>query len=349
MLPYFLILFFIVFYLYFKSKYINKKKGGVFISLVMMLFFSIRHYSVGTDTVVYIENFLEYSNYGGLNYERDDDVEPMIQWISYIIGSITNNYFYFLFVCSIFVFPSYVYFFRKYSEHYIWSIFVFITYGFYTIPFNTLRSAMASAFLLIALDFLLKKRKILFIIFSGIASLAHLSVLFVIPIFFLIELRIKIIYKFILSLLISFFTARLVVSYVSSSNVRYTAYGNQANVMGGVGIVSFYFLLFLIFTFFYRNNRENYIYNFFYQFYSLGVLLMIPVLLLQTNPSGPLRMLNYFTWSICILIPILLVQIKNIYLNFVFFIFSIAFYSIILSRIGEVTPYIINSIFSNIF
>ena len=137
MFPYLILLFILMFYIFLQNKSVNRKSILVPI-LILVSFSSIRSYYVGTDTRTYLLNFT--SNLDVKYFSFNSDIEYGYQFLEFIILNFTHNYFWLFFVTSMVVVPLYLITIRKLSENYIISIFVYITFGFYTFFFNNCSS-----------------------------------------------------------------------------------------------------------------------------------------------------------------------------------------------------------------
>ena len=343
MLPYLLILFFVLFWITLEQKAINRK--SFWLPLVtLVLFFSVRSNQVGTDTQVYTYNF---DNSLDVKYfDFKENVELGYQLLEYSILQFTDNYFWLFFISGLVVVYLYLKVIRKYSVNYLLSVFLFITLGIYTFFFNGLRQGIAMAIFTFALPYLLERKIILYILVCLFASLFHITALFMIPFYFLVNLRIKPIYKILITFLGSLLLSRLLVTYIASTNDRYESYTEVSESSGGILILLFYFLI-LLFIYFianiYKVRDEQF--KKLFTFYGVGLVFVIPLALLGTNPSGPQRLLYYFTWTLVLILPIIFNKINNTYVTSIAITFFIIYFILTTTRFSDLTPYIINPIF----
>ncbi|WP_180079750.1 EpsG family protein [Acinetobacter sp. YH12058] len=343
MIPYFLLILITTIWIYVEKKSVNR--NSFFVPLFLLSGFAgIRSYQVGTDSRTYVRNFL--NNINAEYFIFDKNIELGYQVLEFLLLSLKVEYFVLFFVTALLIVFSYLIIIKKYSVNYGFSIFLFITLGTYTFFFNGLRQGMAMAFLTLATPYLLEKKLLPFLFISFFASLFHLTALFLIPFYFLLHLHIKSIYKVIIAFLSSLFFGEILVLVFSASNDRYESYSEVSESSGGVLTFFFYLilsiLLFILNKFY--NIRDEY-YNKIYLFYCLGVFFMLPIMMLSLNPSGPQRLLNYFTWVLVLLIPFALKKINNIYITLISIILSVIYFSLTTYRFSNLTPYIINPIF----
>lgn len=129
MLPYILILFFVMFWIWLEKESLNRKAFWVpFFTLV--LFATIRNSTVGTDTGLYVKNFV--TKLDPKYYQFHDGMEYGYLLLEYTVLNISHNYFWLFFVTSLIVVFLHLIVIKKYSVNYILSIFSFITLGGYT-------------------------------------------------------------------------------------------------------------------------------------------------------------------------------------------------------------------------
>lgn len=343
MLPYFLLLSFVLFWILLEQKALNRK--SFWMSFVALsLFAGIRSYRVGTDSGNYTRDFR--TSLDIYNFEFREFVEFGYQLLNYTLLRLTNEYFWLFFITALIVVYCYLTIIRKYSVNYWFSVFLFITLGVYTFFFNGLRQGLAMAIFALALPYLLEKRLVPYLIICFLASLFHNTALFMIPFYFLVNLRIKPIYKILATFLGSLFVSRFLINYISASNDRYEGYGTLDQEGGGYLTLGFYtILLFMIYVVsrIYKIRDKQFMQMF--TFYAIGVVFIIPVAMLGANPSGPQRLLTYFTWTLILILPIIFKRINNAYVTSISVIIFLIYFTLTTSKFSNLTPYIINPVF----
>lgn len=343
MIPYFLLLVIISVWILIENNSMGRKSFWVpFVFLVG--FASIRNYSVGTDSIEYTYNFVNKLNPEYFTF--NENVEYGYQLLSYIILNFTHNYFWLFFISSIIVVGSYLNIFKKISKNYFLSIYIFITFGFYTFYFNGLRQGLAMAITICAVPYLIERKIFNFSLLIVAASFFHKSALIMFFMYLIIHLKVKLEYKLVSIFLGSFLLSSLVIEYLASENERYTAYTNSSENAGGYLVLGFFLLFGAIFYF--LNNAKNIFDRSEYillQLYLIGLTFLIPVALLGTNPSGPQRLLFYFAWPLAILMPTILLRINVKLIYLLFIVLSGIYFYLRTSRFSNLTPYQINEIF----
>lgn len=343
MINYFILYFSVLSFSFF-SKKSTGRNGILIILIILLMFYSCRNYTVGTDTLNYVSHYVY--NYDRYQYGFNNEVEIGYQYLDYLITKFTRNYFWLFFVCGAITIYSYLYIINKYANNFIFSLFIYLFFGFYTFAFNGLRQGIAMAICFFALPYLLDKKALKYFVLIFLASLFHISSLIMFFIYFLIHFKIKLEYKMLITFLFSFLCSSYLISYFAEENSRYEAYTQSSEVAGGYIVFLFYCIL-GVFIYFLGNRERiwNNNYQKIEQIYLCGLLLVLPIVLLGTNPSGPQRVLNYFTPMLIFLIPYLFVKIKSNFVIYIFISLSVIYCYLSISKFGNLTPYILNPVF----
>lgn len=343
MLPYLLVLSFVTFWTLLEQKAINRKSFWL-PWIVLSLFAGIRSFRVGTDSGNYTRDFRNQLDI--YNFQFDESVEIGYQLLKYILLSLTDEYFWLFFIASLLIVYCYLNIIKKYSVSYVVSVFLFITLGVYSFSFNGLRQGLAMAIFALALPYLLEKKFFMYVIVCLAASLFHVTALFMIPFYFIVNLNVKPLYKITATFVGSMLVSGFLVDYIATTNERYEGYTEVSESAGGLLTLGFYVLI-LIFIYltsvFYKINDEYF--KKLFTFYGVGVVFVIPLALLGTNPSGPQRLLVYFTWTLMLILPIVFKKINNIYVTYIAMVAFLTYFILTTVRFSNLTPYIVNPIF----
>lgn len=343
MIPYLILLLFVSFWIFIEEKSLNRK--AVFVPFLSLAFFcSLRSHLVGTDTGAYTS---DYRN--GLSseyYVFRTDIEYGFQLLNYFTLKFTHNYFWLFFISSIIILFSYLFVFKKRSDNYLLSVFIFITFGFYTFYFNGLRQGLAMAIAALSVPYLIEKNIIKFLFLTIIAYFFHKSALIMLLFYILINWGIKLEYKIILIFMTSLLFSGMGIQYLASVNDKYSGYSEVSDHAGGYLTIFLYFII-GIFIYCYMRLYRNYNENFFklFQLYFLGVVFLIPVAMLGSDASGPQRLLFYFVWPLTLLIPKVLKDFNNILLYILFVVFSFFYFCMVILSYSNLVPYHINDFF----
>lgn len=343
MLPYFLVLSFVLLWILLEQKALNRTAFWIPL-IALSLFAGMRSYRVGTDSGNYTRDFR--TNLDIYNFEFNELVEPGYQALEYGLLKITHNYFWLFFITALIVVSCYLIIMKRYSVNYRLSVFLFVTLGVYTFFFNGLRQGIAMAIFALALPQLLEKRLLLYLLICFLASMFHNTALFMIPFYFLVNLRIKPTYKIIMTFVGSLLVSRFLISYIAASNERYEGYAGAEQEGGGYLTLGFYtiliFVIYLI-SHIYKIRDKQFMQLF--TFYATGVVFLIPIAMLGANPSGPQRLLMFFTWTLVLILPVAFRRINNAYVTSIAVILFLIYFIITTSTFSRLAPYIINPIF----
>ncbi|WP_139850515.1 EpsG family protein [Acinetobacter pullicarnis] len=343
MIFYFSTLFLVVFWVWLEKVSLNRRAIW-FPASILILFASIRSFTVGTDTALYTERF-RY-NFDPLYYEVNSEVELGYQLFERIILTLFDNYFWLFFFTSTIVVFSFLLFFKKYSKDYLLSVFIFICFGYYTLFFNGLRNAISIAILVCSIPYLLSKKFLKFLLIVFFASLFHISAWILLPFYFLIHLNLKLEIKILGVFLFSFLVSSIGIQFLASSNKRYEHYTQASENAGGYLTLLLYVVFCIFFYFFGKKARENSeSYRLYEQLFICGVALVVPIAFLGTDPSGPQRILYIFAWLLTLMFPYVFQYLKNTYMKIIFIILSLIYFYLITTRFSNLVPYNVNSIF----
>lgn len=343
MTPYILVLLFVMLWMVLEKKALNRNSFWVPL-LTLISFAAIRSYRVGTDTGLYTLKFR--NNFYIDNFKISEHKEYGYQLFEYALLNFSHNYFWLLFTSSIIVVACYLKTIKKLSDNYIYSVFLFITLGTYTFFFNGLRQGIAMAIFSLATPYLIEKRLIPFLMVTLLASLFHVSALFMIPFYFILNVNIKNSYKYFITFLSSLLGSNAIILYLASDNPRYEAYTEANERAGGYFILAFHILLMIVLSLIKRNYHiKDKKFTSLLTYYSIGVFFIIPVTLIGTSASGPQRLLKYFTWVSVLLIPIALKKMNNIIIYLLSILLAIIYFTLTTSKFSNLAPYYLNPLF----
>lgn len=343
MLPYLVLLGFVMFWISLEKKTINRK-AFVIPFFTLVLFASIRNWTVGVDTGAYTFYFRYKTSPD--NFEFNPYVEYGYQLLSYILIHITHNYFWLFLICSSIVVSINLSVIKKLSVDYWLSVLIFICFGGYTFFFNGLRQGIAMAIAIAAMPYLLKKNFKIYFLIIILAALFHKSALVMLILYWIVHLRLKFELKIIGVTLASFLMSRPVINYLATDNPKYKGYTQATEDAGGY-LTYGLFVVIGIFCYIFGRNiaKKNLEYNLLEQFYLCSVFSLLPIVMLGTSPSGPQRIVFYYTWVIALLIPYIFKEIKAPLAKLIFIICTIAYFYLSTTRFGNLTPYTLNPIF----
>lgn len=343
MLPYILILTFVMSWIYIEKKTVNHR--SFWIPLILLSTFAgVRNYTVGSDAPTYTSSF-RY-NLSAYNFEFNEDVEYGFQLFEYSLLNLTHNYFWLFFVSSILTVGCFLIIIKKYSNNYLASVYLYITLGIYSFFFNGLRQGIAVAILALATPYLINKNTRAYLLITAIASMFHISALLIIPFYYLTHVRIKLNYKILISFMTSLLSSRLFIVLFANNNPRYESYTQSSEKSGGYLTLAIYAILMLFLILINRIYKvKNPIFDKLLTYYSIGIAFVIPLTTLQTDPAGPQRLAQNFVWTLILLLPIAISAIRNRYVEFLFYLIFILYFILATSRFHNLVPYTLNPLF----
>lgn len=344
MFIYYIVLILVMTWTIVENKVANRK-SFFFVLFTLCTFATARSNLVGTDSLVYTKDFLVNIDPKTLIF--DPNIEYGYQFMSILIRNYTNQYYWLFFVSSLIILVLTLNTIRKYSIDYPMSIFIYLTFGFYTFFFNVLRQGISIAICFFGIRFLLDKKFLKYFIIIFIASLFHVSAWIMIPFYFFVHWRLKLEYKLLIVFLASLAVSGIAVSYLAQSNQRYQNYGEQADNAGGYLLILFYSMIGLVLYFFGKKIRlSNEFYNILEQIFLCGLLFVFPIIFLGTDPAGPQRILYNFSIYLVFLIPILInYRFNLIEYKLLFSVLAVIYFTLITQRLYGINPYIINDFF----
>lgn len=329
--------------------FVNSKNNYLslfFILLCFILIFSLRDFSVGSDTYSYYEIFYD-SPY---MFPFDFRIEPLFILINYFIFIIYPNFIFYLFAVSTTFFLLWIdNIERNVSFHKDVVYLSFISIFGFLFFLNIARQAFAMAICVSALFFLLRGRIIFFFILVLIASMIHYSAISFLSVFFIIKFSR---YPFLIlsSTFLSFYIlSSLGIRFFSTLSTRYLGYTNIGGEITGIYLILFICLQYISFYFLYR---KYFLYDFYYRsllsVFSFGVGIFLALKILGVPDEGPVRISFYFLIVNVFLFPYIFKIWNNqnslVIAKYVFYIFcGFYFFWGINSGAGGIGNYYINN------
>ena len=247
----------------------NKKNVGkktIFVGFLLFLLMALKDYSVGTDTIRYLERY----NQTGSIKDTMDEYEPGFYYLILYSKHLGLDYRLFSTFCYLVIYTFTTLFIYKFSKRPIFSFLLFITIGIFGFTTSGLRQALAISLCYFAIYLIIERKFILIsslviILASTIHFSARIGFLFILLYFISIMIK-KInrnLFIFLLLLpLVALYFNKYIVPYLLLLNesFRYEMYYDNDN---SVNIISYFiipYLEFLFASFLYfktKNNDEN--------------------------------------------------------------------------------------------
>lgn len=263
MIVYIIIVLFLCFFSY-RYDFRGEQKGFAaawYLSFAMIVLLSGLRYMVGSDTIVYMEEFPYMPDVRGLASFDFSGSRYDILWICFcaICKSISPSFFFMQFVLAVIINAIVFWYLRTHTQYNFLSILFYFLLAFLYFNTEILRESLAVGVSLIALNSYYNKKWVHYYIYVLLAALFHISALFLIVLPFVSRIRIN--KYFILSLLLIVFSASLLWS-LFYENIQHLFFVSD-NIEGKANA--------------YLDN-DNYIYNVNGMIFSIFTYVIIPLL-----------------------------------------------------------------------
>lgn len=328
--------------------FINTKNNLIAKTILLfsfILLFSLRDFSIGSDTYSYYDIFYQSDRLLPFEFK----IEPLFLLLNYLIYLIYPNFTFFLFVFSFIFFTLWIQNIERnvfYNKDIAYLS--FISFFGFLLSFNVARQSFAMAICIFSLYYLFKNKKFIFFILVVFASLIHYSAILFLVVFFIFRFS-----KYPLTILLSTFVSCylflfITVRFLSNLSIRYVGYIEIGNNITGIFLVLFIFLQYIVFyyihlKYFILDDRYNKLFSIF----SFGVGFFLALKILKFPDEGPVRLSFYFLIINIFLFPYLFRVFKSnfqlIIAKYLFYIFCcFYFFWGISSGAGGINNYFLN-------
>lgn len=266
----------------------SKRNFAIIIGSIIFLLGALRHKYVGTDTAGYVEYFIPQAINHSYIQIFENSRDPIFYMFVKSIYSFINNI---QFVLAVIAF-LYAFFISatlyRYSKNIVLSFIILLVFRYFPFSFNVLRQGLAFAIVFYSTRFIFEKKFTNYFITIILASLAHTSAIFVLPLYFVQYIRLNR-YSFSITILI------LVATYILKAQLF--------SVLGNLLLNSSQYEMY------FNPNTEEY--GFLYYYLYVAVFIVINVLLIFTDiltiKNSKLNF-YYFAFAIGILFQTLAIQ-----------------------------------------
>lgn len=353
MVIYFIVLFVVIIFLNIGESFSGSKKVNslFWISLsaiLLILFAGIRSSSVGTDTSNYVgifDDFIYSSNY---TYAQASSIDFGYKIVMHISSLIADEYWSLLVIIAAFCVVLSFIVIKKLSANIKISVFLYITLASYLFFFNGARQAIAASVFSIALIYLVKRKIIYYVVWVLIASLFHKTVLVMLPFYFMLNFKFSI-----KNLIIFSVTSFIAINFISfflnffEEDVasRFSVYDTRG-AEGGVLLGLFFFIVTFLLIFWRKQMPESILkrYDLYLHFCVFSSLIYLVVITTGKDVNF-LRFALYFSMGYILIWPYVLQHVKLFKMGiakFLFFFVHLLFYYVYLSKMSNLTPYLLN-------
>lgn len=207
----------------------EKTKSGFFLTFLILAIFSAVRDGVGCDYDSYVMHIQKIQS-GTPHY-----MEIGFQWVCKQVAKIDSNPRIVIIIFAVVTCYFYLRAIWDQSDDVLFSIFIFMTWGYYFMTFNTIRNYFALAVALFSIKYLNDKKYLRFVLAIIAAALFHKSALICIPLYILAKKEYKV--KHFPILLGVIFVAVLFKG--SISNIVYQIYPSYLGSVYDTGHVSY--------------------------------------------------------------------------------------------------------------
>lgn len=165
----------------------DARKIFLVISFILLFYFSaFRDFSVGTDTLQFVESYKTYSKYGIEIVGFGQVYEPGYMFLIWVLTRITDNPRFLIILTAAFINFSILTFIGRYSKNYFLSTLIYILSCQYLVSMCMLRQFLAISIILLGFGFVIRKKYVRFLIITFLAAMFHyfsISLLVLVPIY----------------------------------------------------------------------------------------------------------------------------------------------------------------------
>lgn len=151
-----------------------KKVLNIIFTIIVFALIGLRDVSVGADT----------SKYESLYKSQYEWTEVGYNLIVFVFNYLKIDFRIFLIVLTIFAGVSFYYFCSKYSKDYLLTLIFFITIGLFSMYMTGIRQVIAITIIIWAIECIIQKKLLGFVLLVLLASKFHSSAILVLPIYF---------------------------------------------------------------------------------------------------------------------------------------------------------------------
>lgn len=255
--------------------YKHNKTYIIIVALILFAVCALRGIRVGADLGRYETHYNTCTqlSFSGIlqNYKENFGFYFLMRAHSLISGC---DYHGFLFILAVFEGIVLSYIIYKHSVNPYMSILLYMALGYYVFTFSGLKQALATAFVMLAFDSIVERRKLRFIIFMALAGLMHFPALIFLPSYFIAHRKMdrRMILAYALAAIVIFMFKGQIVIYVSDIYDSVVS----SSVIGGVGGKVAMMLLFVVCGYLLRfPDGENETYSTTFHFMIIAMLLQM--------------------------------------------------------------------------
>lgn len=340
------------FYVFFVS-HLTRKFGGAgvrglglfFIGIALIGLAALRDRSVGTDTYEYV-SWLQYIT--NLDEAFSFHTELGFNLLVLFSSFLSDGYVLFLGLIAFIVVFFYLWGIWRQERLYEYSVLAFFALGAYGFLFNGARQAIAGSICFFSIHYLLERKAVRYFLLIIVASFFHVTALVAIPLYFAFVSRGN--WRQFAVVALGVLVGVVYIGNISqlASGVagdRYAHYG-QSGVGGGYLFFVFLFAQAVFFFLMRKKTSDTERYSYLLGIYLLGLIPAFVTVILKLDPSGMLRLSNYFSHASILIWPMVLSShvfagLKG-FQCFFYVVFMFVFFFYVTYNLGGMYPYSFN-------
>lgn len=282
----------------------------------------LKRYDVGSDVLVYKDGFESIATLSwGELFTFDWEIGYVL--INKVISIFTNNFFFLILLMYIVIYLLLVRFVLAESSNKLLSIYLFVVMGFFTFTFSSYRQSIALMLTTLSTKYVKERKFYPFFLTVILATLFHNSAIVFVIVYFLQNIEIDKNYAKVL-----FFSSLMLFIFGGSiANFLVSLYNPNYQIIAGEG-----YKLFAVYIFIVISAMTVYLYNKEKHYQSNNVKLFLHLMTIATilqivsfNLSIFVRVVTYFSFSLVILIPNVIMSINNVKYRRIAFVITIIF------------------------
>lgn len=283
------------------------KKTALFIAAFCMVLFAGLRYEVGTDWDAY------FINYKLFYWETEWGYKYINLFFSKILEAPFNVFLLLYNAVSIFLIAKYI---KHLSGYYLIAVLIFYSDLFMYYNLSGMRQAMATSFTCLALIFGVRKKLNLFLLFTVIAALFHVTALVFLFAYFIPRKSLR--FKHILLIAVGFISVVYLsvnfvgsIEYLAQKAEYYTEIQENASdlpTLLAIGIAKRSIII-IIFLLLFKKLKNVLNMPYFFNLYLIGFI--IYVCLYMISPDFGVRFSSYYTILDCILVGSIIYHVPS--------------------------------------
>ena len=247
----------------------NKKLYSIIMIILFTLIAGLRNYTIGNDTQPYFHSFNNFLVYGYDSFSISRFEKGYIL-LNLIVGIFTDNFTIMLTICALIINIFICNFIRKNSKSMCMSFLLFFFCRFFFSEMNIVRQYIALGIFLYSIKYIENKRMLKYLLYICIAAAFHYSVIFMIPLYYLYDIKLdkkKIIYMSLITLLVNYVFYDILMKLTNVLGI-YQGYVTEfygSNKIGSIIVFFMYFIVYIFLLYITKHKKvmkkDNFLYN----------------------------------------------------------------------------------------